>query len=220
MTVPDPQRRVGPRYPSSLRRLRVLLFYPQACEALQILATKAAEYDTDGIDIYFLNDQREGHSLRTPNAVEDLFKQVAPSGGTYTGARLDALLRPYLAALEASDVHQIGRTQAPGSDIKPRNILVITDGEPADDPACPIIECVRRLQAMPNLSMTQLGIQFVQIGDDEEATQALKQLDDTLHKTNDIRDIVDTTPYSGQDPDDTDWLIKVLIGGINRRIDR
>jgi hypothetical protein len=86
----------------------------------------------------------------------------------------------------------------------------------------------------------QLGIQFVQIGNDSRATKALKELDDDLHKTGNIRvrsfffflgvqiwsdvlgvlqDIVDTTPYSKLNPGTADGLIKVLLGGINRRID-
>ncbi|KAJ7830810.1 hypothetical protein B0H14DRAFT_2365550 [Mycena olivaceomarginata] len=66
---------------------------------------------------------------------------------------------------------------------------------------------------------SQIGVQFVQIGNDSRATRALKELDDDLHKTADIRDIVDTTPCTKLNPVTADGLIKVLLGGINRRID-
>ncbi|KAJ7631882.1 hypothetical protein DFH06DRAFT_1223147 [Mycena polygramma] len=198
--------------------------WSEACDALEKLADIAAEYDTDGIDIYFLNSPIEGLNLTSTKAVKAVFDRVEPGGGTYTGARLDELLRPYLADLEAQEArrkvrigHDSGIT---GNKIKPRNIIVITDGAFTDDPAGPIIECVQRLQAMPNLGVTQLGIQFVQIGDDDEATKALKELDDNLHQAENIRDIVDTTPYSRLNPVTADGLIKVLLGGINRRIDR
>jgi hypothetical protein len=36
-------------------------------------------------------------------------------------------------------------------------------------------------------SPTQIGIQFVQVGNDASATRALKELDDDLLKENDIR---------------------------------
>ena len=36
----------------------------QAREALSVLANAAAEYDTDGIDIFFLNDRRKGTNMR------------------------------------------------------------------------------------------------------------------------------------------------------------
>ena len=57
------------------------------------------------------------------------------------------------------------------------------------------------------------------LGNDPAATEALAELDDDLGS--DIRDIVDTAPYKpGQGAVSKDWVIKVLMGGINRRIDR
>jgi hypothetical protein len=35
----------------------------------------------------------------------------------------------------------------------------------------------------------------------------------------DVQDIVDTTPYTKLSPVTADGLIKVLLGGINRRVD-
>ena len=49
-------------------------------------------------------------------------------------------------------------------------------------------------------------MQFVQIGNDPEATEALKELDDELEKEG-CRDMVDTTPYAGQVT--PDFLMKV-----------
>jgi len=63
----------------------------------------------------------------------------------------------------------------------------------------------------------QLGIQIVQIGNSREATEFLRELDDDLQKKYNIRDIVDTTPYFGTLSSDA--LIKVMLGGINRKID-
>ena len=65
---------------------------------------------------------------------------------------------------------------------------------------------------------TQLGIQFVQIGTDRNATRFLQQLDDDIASEQGVRDIVDTTPYIGQLNAET--IIKILLGGINRRVDR
>lgn len=61
-----------------------------------------------------------------------------------------------------------------------------------------------------------MGIQFVQIGDDPKATESLRKLDDDLAATG-IRDIVDTTPYIGELS--SDMIIKIMLGGINRRED-
>lgn len=56
-------------------------------------------------------------------------------------------------------------------------------------------------------------------GNDAAATEALAELDDDLGS--DIRDIVDTAGYkAGQGKPSKDWIQKVLMGGINRRLDR
>ncbi|KAJ7822782.1 hypothetical protein B0H14DRAFT_3731045 [Mycena olivaceomarginata] len=97
-------------------------------------------------------------------------------------------------------------------------------GKAGDDPKEVIITVAERLQRLrdQNLNLTQLGIQFVQVGNDLWATKALKDLDDGLHrddKGKKIPDIVDTTPYASLNPVTADGLIKVLLGGILRKID-
>ena len=64
-----------------------------------------------------------------------------------------------------------------------------------------------------------MGIQFVQLGSDPQATEALREMDDELANRHNIRDMVDTTLYTGQRLT-TDLLGKILLGGINRRVDR
>lgn len=59
----------------------------------------------------------------------------------------------------------------------------------------------------------------MQIGSDPEAKRALEELDDELAGVYGIRDIVDTTPYKSGGLDG-ETLIKILLGGINRRVDR
>jgi hypothetical protein len=61
--------------------------------------------------------------------------------------------------------------------IKPIDIIVITDGIPTDDPASIIQAAARKLDEglhHPNA----IGIQFVQIGNEEGADEALKALCD------------------------------------------
>ena len=62
----------------------------------------------------------------------------------------------------------------------------------------------------------QLGVQFLQIGDDEEVTEFLRELDDDL-KEHSVRDMVDTTPYTGSM--DSALILQACLGAINRRID-
>jgi hypothetical protein len=56
----------------------------------------------------------------------------------------------------------------------------------ADDPREAIVDFARRLDAR-QVPLNKLGIQFVQIGDDPDATEALKELDDDLGPTQGIR---------------------------------
>ena len=57
---------------------------------------------------------------------------------------------------------------------------------PADDPRQVIVDYARYLDRR-NVALRQLGIQFVQIGDDPDATEALKELDDELGPANGVR---------------------------------
>ena len=56
----------------------------------------------------------------------------------------------------------------------------------ADDPREAIVDFARRLDAR-QVPVTKLDIQFVQIGDDPDATEALKELDDNLGPAHGVR---------------------------------
>jgi hypothetical protein len=91
----------------------------------------------------------------------------------------------------------------------------------ADDPESTIASIAKRLDQV-HAPLTQLGIQFVQVGDDAKARRYLEELDDELANIHKIRDMVDTTASSklGNDGLSGDALVKVLVGAVNRRIDR
>jgi len=145
--------------------------------------------------------------------VSRLFQRVQPIGrSTPTDVRVEELLSIYLDRLEVGKASNL-------PPIKPLNLIVITDGE-ADDPdtlAYALAGFSDRLEE-GRFPLNQLGVQFIQIGNDREATKFLKSLDDELKSNSSRRrDIVDTTPYQGSVT--TEFLIKALLGGINKRID-
>lgn len=181
--------------------------WTQAGKALSTLATVAARYDEDGIDIEFLNSKRRGSGMKDEAAVNALFTSVTPRGWTPLGTRLDAILSAYQCKLKENP-----------EKTKPLNLIVITDGAPTDDPATEdaILRSARALDAW-NARITQLGIQFVQIGNDARARAYLEALDDGL-SVHGVRDMVDTTPSGAGDGLDLD-LVKILIGAVNRRVD-
>ncbi|KAJ8482299.1 hypothetical protein ONZ45_g14999 [Pleurotus djamor] len=186
----------------------------QARKALVALANMAGKYDADGIDIAFLNSDTVATGVKNGSEVDALFDALSPFGHTPIGERLEALLLVYLARIEGA------QRQGVLSSIKPVNYVVITDGEPTDDPETVIVAAAQRLDK-GNFPLTQVGIQLVQIGTDKQAAIFLKELDDGLHATHHIRDIVDTTPFHATGGELTsDLITKVLIGGINRRVDR
>ncbi|ESK89368.1 von willebrand factor [Moniliophthora roreri MCA 2997] len=185
--------------------------WAEAASALSALADLAGQFDADGIDIHFLNDDRVGKNMTKREAVEDLFNQIRPRGVTPIGERLEDLLRDYLEKLEAA--YDSGNLKS----IKPVNFVVLTDGAPTDDPESVIVQAARRLDAK-HFPLSQVGIQFVQIGKSAGAARYLRELDDNLVSQYHIRDIVDTTKYIGKDLS-ADALVKILLGGINRRVD-
>lgn len=87
--------------------------------------------------------------------------------------------------------------------------------------------------------LSQVGIQFLQIGNDSEvslspsvrlspdmswvlihqAREALQELDEGLAAAHGVRDMVDTVLFTGEEVS-ADLIVKTLLGGINRRLDR
>lgn len=178
----------------------------EACKALSKLAAVASEYDRDGIDVHFLNDGKVGEHLRTEEDVRRLFNQVSPSGPTPLGDCLERVSEPLLRNLDGGKTH------------RKTNFLVITDGRPTDDAEDAVVQIAKRLDKA-GATLSQLGIQFIQIGDDEGATKFLKGLDNDLKEKYQIRDIVDTEPYAGSELTAV-RMTKLLIGGINRKVDK
>lgn len=180
--------------------------------------------DKDGVDLYFLNHRNhntaagnpgEGkapggyYGITDPETVADIFSRVTCNYSTPTGTRIHSILRHYVRYLAA---HQ--------DDAKPVNIIVITDGQPDDEPDQIIAQHARKLdelEAPPH----QVGIQFFQVGNDPAATEALRNLDDDLPRMG-VRDMVDTVSWSGGGSRalTADAILKVVLGAVVRRLDR
>ncbi|WWC92750.1 uncharacterized protein L201_007709 [Kwoniella dendrophila CBS 6074] len=192
--------------------------WSEARQALMEVAEIAARYDENGVDIYFLNSKRVGKELKAAPEVEDLFRGLEPKGATPTGMRLESILREYMSKLERSQTASPTSGTLSDASVKPMNLIVVTDGAPTDDPESVLIACAKRLDR-GEYPLSQVGVQFLQIGNDSEAREALQELDDGLSSVHGIRDIVDTVLYNGEDMS-AGLIIKTLLGGINRRLDR
>ncbi|KAI1663843.1 hypothetical protein L13192_12240 [Pyrenophora tritici-repentis] len=181
---------------------------------LETITPICTSHDEDGIDIYFLNhpDSSLYKSITQASTIIEIFQTVRPRGATPTGQRLNKILTPYLQRYEKNDK------------TKPMNIIVITDGEPSDDVESAIIQAARKLDKL-DAPTWQVGIQFFQVGREPGAREHLKQLDDglaELAKDDDLRDIVDTVPFTGTGDEKltATGIMKVVLGSVNRRLDR
>jgi hypothetical protein len=106
---------------------------------------------------------------------------------------------------------------------KPVNVIVITDGCPTDDPESIIVHYAKKLDQI-EAPPYQVGIQFFQVGKENGAAKALKDLDDNLTDLG-IRDMVDTATWSSTSSDNNktltaDGILKVVLGAVVRRLDR
>lgn len=189
--------------------------WAQTGKALQAIAPICTNHDADGIDVYFLNskDSKLYKNITTAPTVVEIFQTVRPNGRTPTGQRLNQILSPYLERYEKSP-----------ETTKPLNIIVITDGVPSDDVESPIIQAAKKLDKL-DAPAWQVGIQFFQVGKEHGAREHLKQLDDGLRELagdEELRDIVDTVPFSGDDNAQLTGvgILKCVLGAVNRRLDR
>ena len=179
-------------------------------KCMSAIVNTAASADPDGIDVRFLKCGQEKFRDRTLDAShisegQDLLDRLVEirkflgtpkcQGGTEFYELLYSLLSPntdkWKAFREAREAGQ--QADLPGR----LNIIVVTDGmaNDSDEVEWAIEEAARALdtyRAPPRVT----GIQFVQIGDDTEATQWLRYLDDDLKKNKDIRDVSDSCPAS------------------------
>jgi len=188
------------------------MFWDETRDALIGVVETAVKYDDDGVDMSFFNSPVRVDNIRSAQAVRDVFRRVEPRRSTPTAKALRAVLEPYMAKLEASKT-------SGGPKPKPLNLICLTDGAPdrEQDPEPVIVDIAKRLDA-GRFPLFQVGLQFIQIGDDDEAGSALQRLDDDLKTVHGIRDMVDTTPWQGRL--NSDFLLKALLGGLNRKIDR
>lgn len=202
----------------------------EVSQALSIIAPIIATYDSEGIDIYFLNHKSTDagvpangiapsgyRCIKRAETVTEIFQRVRPQGGTPTGIRVHNILKPYLVKLEED--------MASGKELKPLNLIVLTDGVPSDDLESVLLSAAKKLDKL-DAPPFQVGVQFFQVGNEEGAKEALMELDDGLSELVEggVRDMVDTVTWDpieeGSISLTGDGILKCLLGAVNRRLDR
>merc|ERR1711915_447824 len=202
-------------------------------QAISTIAPIVTQHDEDGIDVYFMNHKSsnpgapsEGiapggyRGIKRAATVHEIFERVRPQGGTPTGIRVHNILKPYLAKLESE--------MAAGRELKPLNLIVLTDGVPSDDVESVLLSAAKKLDKL-EAPPFQIGVQFFQVGNEEGAKEALEELDDGLSELVEggVRDIVDTVTWTGGRSSSDggigltgDGILKAVLGAVVKRLDR
>jgi uncharacterized protein with von Willebrand factor type A (vWA) domain len=169
-----------------------------AQESTLALASKCEQFDPDGITVYLFSGRFKRFDNVTSSKVIQIFQENDPSGTTDLAGVLKHATDDYFQRKAA------GQTK-PNGEI----ILVVTDGEPDDRKAVMkvIIETSRQMDRDE-----ELGISFIQVGTDAQATKFLKILDDELQSAGAKFDICDTVTMD--DMEDMS-LSEVLLNAIN-----
>ncbi|PVH70394.1 hypothetical protein DL98DRAFT_521644 [Cadophora sp. DSE1049] len=205
----------------------------EVSQALTTITPIVTKHDSDGIDIYFLNhkskdtgEPSEGvaatgyRGIKRAAMITEIFERVRPQGGTPTGIRVHHILKPYLAKLE--------KAAGEGKEVKPMNLIVLTDGVPSDDVESVLLSAAKKLDRL-DAPPFQVGVQFFQVGNEEGAKEALEELDDELSNMVEggVRDIVDTVTWTGGCSSSDggigltgDTVLKVVLGSVVKRLDR
>ncbi len=162
-------------------------------ESTIALANKCEEFDPDGITVYTFAGRFKRYDNVTAQKVEQIFQENEPNGSTNLTAVLQDALDHFFRKKEK----------------RHETILVITDGEPDDRKS--VFEVI--IQATQKMTADEeLAISFIQIGNDPQATQFLKALDDKLMGVGAKFDIVDTVTFADmEDMTMTEVLTNAII---------
>jgi hypothetical protein len=191
---------------------------------MKLIVSKAAFaaslFDTDGIEVRFMNSTVQGNNIRTEQEVERLISQVQFKGLTPMGTQLRAKVLEPLVVQKAKS-HQLR---------KPVLVIAITDGQPAGEPTGSVFEAIQYVSN--ELSRTPYGkgavsLQFAQVGNDLKAREFLSKLDNEPG----IGELVDSTSNFEVEQDEMSraqppvdltpelWLLKLLLGAIDSSYD-
>jgi len=140
---------------------------------LERVASVATLFDEDGVSLRFMNanyDTSLLENIRSEQQIERLmssvqFKGLTPMGTELRHKIIDGIIVPKLQR------HQYA---------KPHLVIVITDGQPAGEPATAVFDTVRFAAQEVGRTYGQgaIAFQFAQVGNDLKARDFLAKLDE------------------------------------------
>jgi uncharacterized protein with von Willebrand factor type A (vWA) domain len=149
-----------------------------AQESTFALASQVQKWDPDGLTLYTFASNFKRYENVTASKVNDVWAENTPMGGTELHTVLKHAFDDFLSRKKKGSLKENGDF-----------IIVVTDGEPSDPNAVAktIIDFTKKLD-----SPKEIGITFVQIGKDPNATRYLEGLDNNLVSQGAKYDIVGT----------------------------
>ncbi|PGH21658.1 hypothetical protein AJ80_03091 [Polytolypa hystricis UAMH7299] len=188
---------------------------------LSRVAYATSLFDTDGIQVRFMNNDQVGDNIRSEAQVDGLIKSIQFKGLTPLGTSLkNKVLEPLvLAPARAGQLR------------KPVLVITITDGQPAGENPGTIDDVIRsatsELQRNPRYGKGALSFQFAQVGNDLKAREFLSKLDEAPG----IGELIDCTSNFEVEQDEMSranppvdltpelWLTKMMLGAIDSSYD-
>jgi uncharacterized protein YegL len=145
-------------------------------ENAEALADELGKFDPDGITVARFAGEVRIYDGVTADKVEEIFLEFRPMGNTNTKGAVEQLIKLFL-----------DKRAVAGAAAKAACIIVFTDGEPDDKfgLAQVIIDATKKIK-----SRSELGILFVQVGDDADAATYLAKLNNDLGAAGALQDIV------------------------------
>lgn len=201
-------------------------YWDEVMGLIRAIVPLCVERDTNGVDIYFANHARSGSHWHPGDVrrkgyqhigiwsahpemhdnVEGIFNDVKPTGKHGITDRLIHILKDYVSRFKKD------------ASIKPINIIAVT-ARPFSDRIGQVSEIARRLDRIQAPSH-QVGIQFFQIGDDEEVREQMRFMDNDVHEKYGHRDIMDTATWTdGPGKLSAEGVLKVVGGAVSRSLD-
>jgi hypothetical protein len=153
-----------------------------------IYMTKSS--DPDGVELYFMTDQRKKQSKNSSDLV-NLVRQVKPQKTVDARIRLGTILHTHLGKIQASCLATPSfsfsnplrsKSARQARRVRGLNIYVMTTGE--WQPECEVDDQIKSLVerlAQYNLPAAPIGIQFIRFGDSAMGKRRLQRLDDELN---------------------------------------
>lgn len=163
--------------------------WQQAHNMSKAIAEICNRFDSDGIDIVLFDNDPTVYTGVTDGKVDEVFRKNRPGGGTDTDKAIKAALPEYFPTGFFKGLMGASKTVKRA---KPVLLIIFTDGEPNNQQAVAnvIIDITKQITCRDDV-----GITFLQLGNDAGARRFLKRLDDDLTSQGAKYDIVDTKNY-------------------------